>query len=784
MADEAGPFQAAACAVGLGVAVEGPDGLHFLNDRGRELFSLVDAPGAKDRDPPAVSVEALAAKLQDPDAFLAWWRGTGAPRRRGRFRTIEGQVLEIDVGGAPTTGAGPAVWSIREGGNGVGSQEELLSALRAQEAAGKAKSDLLAMMSHEIRTPMNAILGMTELLLSTPLTRDQWNLLDTVRSAGSSLVGILDGVLEISKVGSGTLPLRTRPFSLVSLLESMAEEMAPLAADNGLELSCRVDARIPDPLEGDPHRIRQIFMNFLGNAVKFTRSGGVLLGAELAGEDEDGVEVRVWVEDTGPGIPSEDLDRIFDPFFQSDRRDLAEGRGVGLGLSIVRSLVEMMRGVIEVRSTPGQGTTFAVALSMGRCEGRFPKRRVSDQTFPEIQGILFSPSERLRSAAAEIFVSVGLTAVISRDPEELVGLLADVDPGRPAVVFADQRLRPEELEWIRHRLSLVRGELDVSLVILIPPGSPQPRRASASSKTYSLHKPMTRRMVAGVLQEIQGEPIAPGEPPESEVDDSAPRLKGLRVLLVEDRAENRFYLAHVLRMVGMHVDEVSDGEIAAYQFRTRPYDVVLTDLHMPEMDGFGLLENIRGFEAQAGRDPVPVIAMTALAVPGISQRCFAAGMDAFLTKPLGRTTLLEAIRDATGRRPLLLVVEDDPRGREVMLRILEREGYRVEGVSAGLAAVERIGQGGVSAVLLDMSLPDIPGLDAARRIRALPHFSRVPIVGVTGHTGADEEARCMAVGCSAFVEKPVNWNALWEVLEDLLGATPPAAGLQEASGGR
>jgi CheY-like chemotaxis protein len=252
------------------------------------------------------------------------------------------------------------------------------------------------------------------------------------------------------------------------------------------------------------------------------------------------------------------------------------------------------------------------------------------------------------------------------------------------------------------------------------------------------------------------------------VPESARKLAGLRVLIVEDRDENRHYLSHVLRGAGVQVDTASDGEAGLIHFKNGHYDLVLTDLDMPGMDGFRLLEEIRREEELEGREGIPVAAVTAHADDATAERCFRAGMDAFVLKPVARNQLLQVVADLARSDPLIFVVEDDPRSQELACQILVQRGYRAEGTGTGEAALSRISKGGVAAVLLDMSLPDIPGLDVVRRIRDLPNCAELPVIGVTGHVGADQADLCRDAGCTAFLEKPVRWERLLEQLESLL----------------
>ena len=767
-------FQAAAQAADLGVAVEEGGSLRLLNETAKSLLlssKAVEQGSLGGADGSSIPLDALPDCFRVPEAFRAWRESALAnlPDRSepGRFVTQAGRLLEIDFFTAGVGSDGVFAWSIRDRTTRQTVEDQLQRASESVQSTQQAKTHLLAMMSHEVRSPMNAILGMTELLLHTPLSREQWNLLDTARTAGESLIGTLDNVLDISKVESGTLPLDRRAFSLADLVEGLAEEVAPAAAEGGLEVSCYVDAEIPRILEGDPDRIRQVLTNLLGNAVKFTRQGSIALRAESFKAGPKRHWVRISVEDTGPGIQADSMDRIFDPFFQGDAFQQGDSRGVGLGLSIVQSFVDLMGGRVEVDSAPGRGTCFELRLPLAPSESQFPNRRDSDLQYPESRGIILSPSDRVCRAAAQVFSSLGVSFSMSKDPENLTPLLVEGDSSKKTMVFVDLRFGAPELDWIRQHLSLRSADLDLGLTVLVPPGFENGRPTQDSFKTFYLPKPLTRRGVAGVLQEAQGKKVAPREEsPNTPLEVS--ELKGLRILLVEDRADNRRYLSRVLQGAGLFVDAASDGEIGLIQYKTGTYDLVLTDLDMPGMDGFRLLEMIRVTEKEEGRARVPVVAITAHTDAGIAERCFKSGMDAFVTKPVLRSELLEVVRDLVRVDPLVLVVEDDPRNLDFTCQILSGRGYRTEGVETGAEALKRVERGGVAAVLLDMTLPDISGLEVVRRIRALPEGAHLPVIGVTGHVGADQAAQCREAGCTEFVEKPVRWDSFLETLQSLI----------------
>jgi CheY-like chemotaxis protein len=307
------------------------------------------------------------------------------------------------------------------------------------------------------------------------------------------------------------------------------------------------------------------------------------------------------------------------------------------------------------------------------------------------------------------------------------------------------------------------------MVALMPAGYENGDLSGGSVRTFRLPRPLTRRGVAGVLREFNGGAASSEIPEGDEVADTvAPTLDGLHVLLVEDRAENRDFLTRVLEGAGCEVDTASDGEIGLLQFKTSGCDLVLTDLDMPAMDGFRLLEEIRRTEADEGRSKTPVVAITAHTDDATAERCFKAGMDAYVTKPVSRYEILRIVRDLAHPDPMILVVEDDPKSLELSCQILQQRGFRTVGAGTGEEAIRRVVRNGVDAVLLDMTLPDFSGLEVVQRIRTIPKAKDLPVIGVTGHAGADQAQRCKEAGCTGFVEKPVKWDLLVEILQGLL----------------
>jgi PAS domain S-box-containing protein len=578
-----------------------------------------------------------------------------------RYRK-DGQAVEIEIAGGP----------VYVGERTVGifciyhDVTDLMKAKRTAESADKAKSDFLANMSHEIRTPMNGIIGMIELMKDTPMTAEQKDYLNTAKDSADALLSLINEVLDFAKIEAGQMTLERLDFDVRSLVEGVARSLAARAEVKGLEMVCMVNRDVPARIKGDANRLRQVLVNLVGNAIKFTEKGEIVIRAVVDNLSENKVQLLFSVSDTGIGIAHDQQKHVFERFIQADSSTTRRFSGTGLGLAISAQLVKLMGGEIGVQSEPGKGSTFWFTLVGAKASVEGTRPLVIPTNLKTIPVLVVDDNKTNRLIIGKIVSGFGCQVTeVSSGSEALHELTQGISKGKPyPLVLMDMQMPEMSGEQTLREIKLDRDLAKTKVIILTSMGygGDASRLETLGCSAYLL-KPIRQKELFNTILAVMGQERMPAPKQTGSIITRHALAESERdsncILLAEDNEINQKLALRLLQKVGYSVDVVETGRQAFDAVQKKVYRLVLMDVQMPDVDGFEATKMIRKLGGDVSK--VPIVAMTAHVMAGDRDKCIQAGMNDYLSKPLDVEKVMEMVKKYVfGPEPETIVSETAP----------------------------------------------------------------------------------------------------------------------------